>query len=150
MIQKSIILCLSGGYTISCSIELRTTRFGLLKSPMLYSRVDTPRVYRFLLGHLLRRYQASHWDEIKFPRFNSHITNIDKIVLDGEEPLRFEKWKQNVLGLSKTDQRSRISYLLSNWLFVVSMPLICREKHKAFFRLQTAIMKVYEDHFVFA
>lgn len=77
-------------------------------------------------------------------------TGIDREVLDGKDPLGFSV--ANRMSWASQRQTTRVedlAYCLMG-LFGVNMPLIYGEKHKAFLRLQTEIMKVSEDHSLFA
>ncbi|KAL8671142.1 MAG: hypothetical protein Q9168_004357 [Polycauliona sp. 1 TL-2023] len=77
-------------------------------------------------------------------------TNIDKRVLKGGDPLRCSV--ANRMSWASKRQTTRVedlAYCLLG-LFEVNMPLIYGEKHKAFLRLQTEIMRVSEDHSLFA
>ncbi|KAL8768830.1 MAG: hypothetical protein Q9209_005011 [Squamulea sp. 1 TL-2023] len=77
-------------------------------------------------------------------------TGIDKEVLDGEDPLLSSVAKRmSWASQRKTTRVEDIAYCLMG-LFGVNMPLIYGEKHKAFLRLQTEIMKDSEDHSLFA
>ncbi|KAL8789727.1 MAG: hypothetical protein Q9213_000978 [Squamulea squamosa] len=77
-------------------------------------------------------------------------TGIDKEVLDGEDPLLSSVAKRmSWASQRKTTREEDIAYCLMG-LFGVNMPLIYGEKHKAFLRLQTEIMKDSEDHSLFA
>ncbi|KAL8856242.1 MAG: hypothetical protein Q9178_007159 [Gyalolechia marmorata] len=80
----------------------------------------------------------------------SKTTNIDIDVLDGQDPLRCSI--ANRMSWASRRQTTRIedlAYCLMG-LFGVNMPLIYGEKRRAFLRLQTEIMKISEDHSLFA
>ncbi|KAI4191009.1 MAG: hypothetical protein L6R41_000398 [Letrouitia leprolyta] len=77
-------------------------------------------------------------------------TGIHGEVLDGQDPLRFSVAnRMSWASQRRTTRVEDLAYCLMG-LFGVNMPLIYGEKHKAFFRLQIEIMKVSEDHSLFA
>ena len=88
--------------------------------------------------------RAEHRDRI------AKRTGIDEQVLVGRNPLGHSVATR--MSWASQRQTTRVedhAYCLMG-LFGVNMPLIYGEKHKAFLRLQTEIMKVSEDHSLFA
>ncbi|KAI4273292.1 MAG: hypothetical protein LQ337_004739 [Flavoplaca oasis] len=77
-------------------------------------------------------------------------TGIDEEVLLGRNPLGYSvATRMSWASKRRTTRVEDLAYCLMG-LFGVNMPLIYGEKHKAFLRLQTEIMKVSEDHSLFA
>ncbi|KAL8920427.1 MAG: hypothetical protein Q9172_004499 [Xanthocarpia lactea] len=80
----------------------------------------------------------------------SKTTNIDIDVLDGQDPLRCSiANRMSWASQRQTTRTEDLAYCLMG-LFGVNMPLIYGEKGRAFLRLQTEIMKISEDHSLFA
>ncbi|KAL8840153.1 MAG: hypothetical protein Q9176_004001 [Flavoplaca citrina] len=78
------------------------------------------------------------------------VTGIDLDILLGDDPLVCNvAARMSWASHRQTTRVEDLAYCLMG-LFGVNMPLIYGEKHKAFFRLQTEIMKVSEDHSLFA
>ncbi|KAL9629117.1 MAG: hypothetical protein Q9204_005460 [Flavoplaca sp. TL-2023a] len=77
-------------------------------------------------------------------------TGIDKGILVGEDPFAYSvATRMSWASQRQTTRVEDLAYCLMG-LFGVNMPLIYGEKQKAFFRLQTEIMKISEDHSLFA
>lgn len=77
-------------------------------------------------------------------------TGIDCHVLDGEDPLKCSvASRMSWAAQRQTTRLEDLAYCLMG-LFGVNMPLIYGEKTKAFLRLQTEIMRISEDHSLFA
>ena len=80
----------------------------------------------------------------------AEITGIDEGVLDGEDPaLCCIAKRMSWASKRETTRVEDLAYCLMG-LFGVNMPLIYGERHKAFIRLQTEIMKYSDDHSLFA
>lgn len=77
-------------------------------------------------------------------------TGIEQEVLEGKDPLHCSiANRMSWVSQRRTARVEDLAYCLTG-IFGVNMPLIYGEKHKAFFRLQTEIMKVSEDRSLFA
>lgn len=77
-------------------------------------------------------------------------TGIDNHVLDGGDPLKCSvASRMSWAAQRQTTRLEDLAYCLMG-LFGVNMPLIYGEKTKAFLRLQTEIMRISEDHSLFA
>ena len=80
----------------------------------------------------------------------AEITGIDREVLDGGDPALCSIAKRmSWASKRKTTRVEDLAYCLMG-LFGVNMPLIYGERHKAFIRLQTEIMKYSDDQSLFA
>ncbi|KAK0509804.1 hypothetical protein JMJ35_008198 [Cladonia borealis] len=80
----------------------------------------------------------------------AEITGIDREVLDGEDPaLSCIAKRMSWASKRETTRVEDLAYCLMG-LFGVNMPLIYGERHKAFIRLQTEIMRKSDDHSLFA
>ena len=85
-----------------------------------------------------------------FKHFIAEITGIDREVLDGEDPaLSCIAKRMSWASKRETTRVEDLAYCLMG-LFGVNMPLIYGERHKAFIRLQTEIMRNSDDHSLFA
>ena len=80
----------------------------------------------------------------------AEITGIDREVLDGGDPaLCCIAKRMSWASKRETTRVEDLAYCLMG-LFGVNMPLIYGERHKAFIRLQTEIMKYSDDQSLFA
>ena len=80
----------------------------------------------------------------------ARITGIDREVLDGGDPaLCCIAKRMSWASRRKTTRVEDLAYCLMG-LFGVNMPLLYGERHKAFIRLQTEIMKYSDDQSLFA
>lgn len=80
----------------------------------------------------------------------AQITGIDVEILDGGDPALCSIAKRmSWASKRETTRVEDIAYCLMG-LFGINMPLIYGERHKAFIRLQTEIMKSSEDQSLFA
>ena len=80
----------------------------------------------------------------------AEITGIDREVLDGGDPALCSIAKRmSWASKRRTTRVEDLAYCLMG-LFGVNMPLIYGERHKAFIRLQTEIMKYSDDQSLFA
>ena len=80
----------------------------------------------------------------------AEITGIDREVLDGGDPTQCCIAKRmSWASRRETTRIEDLAYCLMG-LFGVNMPLIYGERHKAFIRLQTEIMKYSDDQSLFA
>ena len=80
----------------------------------------------------------------------AQITGIDREFLDGGDPaLCCIAKRMSWASKRETERVEDIAYCLMG-LFGVNMPLIYGERHKAFIRLQTEIMKYSDDQSLFA
>lgn len=78
------------------------------------------------------------------------ITGIDKSVLGGKDPgLCSIAKRMSWASKRETTRAEDIAYCLMG-LFKVKMPLLYGERERAFIRLQEEIMKLYDDHSLFA
>ena len=85
-----------------------------------------------------------------FKDFIAEITGIDRKVLDGENPaLSSIAQRMSWASHRDTTREEDRAYSLMG-LFGVNMPLLYGERHKAFTRLQTEIMKYSDDQSLFA
>lgn len=85
-----------------------------------------------------------------FRDFIAEKTGIDREVLDGGDPaLSSIAKRMSWASKRETTRVEDLAYCLMG-LFGVNMPLIYGERHKAFIRLQTEIMKYSDDQSLFA
>ena len=90
---------------------------------------------------------GTRWE---FRDFIAERTGISRNVLDGEVPARSSIAKRmSWASQRETTRVEDLAYCLMG-LFGVNMPLIYGEKHNAFLRLQAEIMKISDDHSLFA
>jgi hypothetical protein len=86
----------------------------------------------------------------EFGDFISEKTGIDTDVLDGKDPGLCSIAKRiSWASYRETTRTEDIAYCLMG-LFKVNMPLLYGERERAFVRLQEEIMKLYDDHSLFA
>ncbi|KAL8866631.1 MAG: hypothetical protein Q9174_006184 [Haloplaca sp. 1 TL-2023] len=89
-------------------------------------------------------------EKAQFRTLIAQRTGIDEGVLAGDDPLRYSiATRMSWASQRQTTRVEDQAYCLMG-LFDVNMPLIYGEKHKAFLRLQTEIMRLTEDHSLFA
>ncbi len=80
----------------------------------------------------------------------AEITGIDREVLDGGDPALCCIAKRMSWASKRTTTRVEDRAYCLMGLFGVNMPLLYGERHKAFIRLQTEIMKYSDDQSLFA
>ncbi|KAF2488695.1 HET-domain-containing protein [Lophium mytilinum] len=86
----------------------------------------------------------------EFASFISDKTGIDRAVLGGEDPQSSSIAKRmSWASQRETTRIEDLAYSLMG-LFGVNMPLLYGERDRAFLRLQEEIMKISDDHSLFA
>ncbi|UPL01305.1 hypothetical protein LCI18_012239 [Fusarium solani-melongenae] len=95
------------------------------------------------------------WDELgtkeTLDQAISERTRIPKAILSGDEDLETASVAQRMSWASdrRTTRREDLAYCLMG-IFNINMPLLYGEGEKAFVRLQEEIMRVSDDHSLFA
>ena len=100
------------------------------------------------------KFYSRNWKKIgtkaDFKRTVAEITGVDIDVLDGQDPQTASVAKRMSWASKRVTTRVEdIAYCLMG-LFGVNMPLLYGEGEKAFIRLQEEIMKIEDDHSLFA
>jgi hypothetical protein len=117
---------------------------------MIYERLDTSRVYCALKPNLYSRDWMSFGTKAELKAEISNITGIDVSILDGQSPQSAIVAARMFWASKRVTTRVKDTAYCLMGLFEVNLPLLYGEGEKAFIRLQEEIMKVSDDHYLFA